>query len=420
MNYFTACFRAGRGEHLPLNGIRTIAIFMLFYVHLFRAYWRADGDSDVNSYLVNFIENGSQSIDMFFVLSGFLISGPLMRELAKTETVDLRGFFTKRSLRIFPPYFAFLALQFFVFIPALAKFVPADQQHEILALRGRVLFDALYVSNYFPGTMFHGWSLSLEEQFYVFFPFFLLLVFRWVPVKRQLLLLVGMFLLPIAYRLFVFHAYLLPASPDVARGLYNKLIYYPFQGHIGSIFVGIIAAWIYDNKREWLEKVYNTAWLQRAIHGGAWAVIVAYSVFVYEFDVSIPSMVIRFPIFALAWGVVMLMCMRPGSVLGRILSWPVFTPFAKLSYSAYIIHVVVMTLMMGPIFRGRPISEEHVLFWFAPLALVTFVVAYFYHLAVERPFALMRDALTAKWKREQAALAAVPVGMPAPAKTQRP
>ena len=102
--YLFGVFRTDPREIASLNGIRSIAIFMLFYVHLFRFLPNVDRSMGL---IRNFLDNGSQSIDMFFVLSGFLISGPLMRQLARKGTLDLKNFYIKRSLRIFPPYFIF-------------------------------------------------------------------------------------------------------------------------------------------------------------------------------------------------------------------------------------------------------------------------------------------------------------------------
>src|SRR6185503_19750329 len=111
---------------------------------------------------------GWLGVQLFFVLSGFLITGILLD--SRTRPQFFRTFYTRRTLRIFPLYYAFLASALFI-VPLLAN-VP---DWHATALRNQVFYWT-YTSNWanplgyaIPGLS-HFWSLAVEEQFYLFWP----------------------------------------------------------------------------------------------------------------------------------------------------------------------------------------------------------------------------------------------------------
>lgn len=402
-DYFFGVFYTDPREIGSLNGIRSLAIFMLFYVHLFRFLGVDDPNQGVDQslgWLRNFLDNGSQSIDMFFVLSGFLISGPLMRQLDRKGTLDLKNFYIKRSLRIFPPYFIFCAIQFFIFIPSAARWNPAYAENS-----WRIIFDLLYVSNYWHGTIFHGWSLSLEEQFYLLFPFLLLMVFPRLGKRGRLWFLIVFTAIPLVFRAVYLYAVILPASGVEQINLYNKGIYYPFHGHYDSIFIGIILAFIYDNYRDFMNRLFSNKVLFYSVQTGAWGGIIAYSFLVFEFDTSVASMVIRFPLFSTLWALVMITSMKEGTIINRLLSFKIYSPIAKLSYCAYLIHIAVMTPLIRKFFvtrteEGIPmtrfIEQWEVIPYSILMGFIILTVAYLYHLVAERPFMILKEKYAGK------------------------
>lgn len=116
----------------------------------------------------------SFGVQFFFVISGFLITGLLLDELESTGTVSLRRFYFRRTLRIFPAYYAFLAA---MSLAGVLGWLPVPQR--------QVLQAAAYVSNYAHLTigrafldypLGHTWSLAVEEQFYLIWPAALLLL----------------------------------------------------------------------------------------------------------------------------------------------------------------------------------------------------------------------------------------------------
>ncbi|MCB1169008.1 MAG: acyltransferase family protein, partial [Leptospiraceae bacterium] len=274
----------------------------------------------------------------------------------------------------------------------------------------RIIFDLLYVSNYFHGTIFHGWSLSLEEQFYLLFPVLLLLVFPRLGKKGRLGFLFVFTAIPLVFRAIYFFQAILPAASGAVAlppgatpvDLYNKGIYYPFHGHYDSIFIGIIFAYIYDNYRYLVDRLFSSKLLFYSVQTLAWLGIAAYSVFVFEFEPAVYSMVIRFPVFSTLWALVMLTSMKEGTFVNRMLSFKIYSPIAKLSYCAYLIHIAIMT----PLFRKWfvdaqtkqyiPVEQWEVLPYSVAMGFIILFVAYFFHLVAERPFMILKEKYAGK------------------------
>jgi peptidoglycan/LPS O-acetylase OafA/YrhL len=102
-------------------------------------------------------------VDLFFVLSGFLISGLLFQEYKTTGTINFRRFFIRRGFKIYPAYMGFIVLT----LP--------------LAWRYLQWADLTLMQAYFPYAWRHGWSLSVEEHFYIALPLLLIFSIKLVP-----------------------------------------------------------------------------------------------------------------------------------------------------------------------------------------------------------------------------------------------
>jgi len=144
-----------------LDGLRAISIALVFISHL---YWSKQYPA--LGFLWRF-QLGDLGVRIFFVISGFIITHLLLAEMQRTGTVSLWQFYIRRSLRIFPAYYLFLAC------------IAAASAWGTLAADAMSLArSAFYVSNYFPrpAELAHTWSLSVEEQFYLLWPAVLLLL----------------------------------------------------------------------------------------------------------------------------------------------------------------------------------------------------------------------------------------------------
>jgi peptidoglycan/LPS O-acetylase OafA/YrhL len=160
------------GGHLPaLDGLRAIAILAVLLFH--------------DDHL---IPGGYLGVDLFFVLSGFLITSILLDEHRRTGRLDFGRFYVRRALRLFPALVVLLAfgLTFAIAFPR------APQSAHIL--RG-VGYSLCYAANWatsrdpqFLGPLGHTWSLAVEEQFYLIWPPILFLTLRASRSRRTLLL----------------------------------------------------------------------------------------------------------------------------------------------------------------------------------------------------------------------------------------
>lgn len=118
---------------------------------------------------------GWVGVDLFFVLSGFLVSGLLFREYAAHGRINFKKFFIRRGLKIYPPFYAMiiftLALQLYLDI--------AENYIHVKKLLLAFLSEALFVQNYGPRLWPHTWSLAIEEHFYLLLPLTLILLYRY-------------------------------------------------------------------------------------------------------------------------------------------------------------------------------------------------------------------------------------------------
>jgi len=168
-----------------LDGLRGSAIALVLAFHGYET-WGAAAQSGLGRLVFHVGALGWTGVDLFFVLSGFLISGILID--TRQERHYFRDFFAKRSLRIFPLYYATL-LVFFVVLPQLAFGHHALGPDFEQVQKGQVWFWS-YLTNWWVGAVLpqwphapylnHLWSLAVEEQFYLVWP----LLVRWLPPAR--------------------------------------------------------------------------------------------------------------------------------------------------------------------------------------------------------------------------------------------
>jgi len=164
--------------HLPaLDGMRGLAVMMVLIFHFVGQMLPTNA---VERAVVGVTKHGLLGVDLFFVLSGFLITGLLYE--AHDKPNYLRNFYMRRVLRIFPLYYGVLALVFFV-----APLIPPLRGPTLDYLLDRQAWAWLYGINvYLAGHeewsfsyLNHFWSLSVEEHFYLVWPFVVLLLARW-------------------------------------------------------------------------------------------------------------------------------------------------------------------------------------------------------------------------------------------------
>jgi len=164
--------REEKGLRPDIQGLRAIAVALVVVYHLHAAA----------------LPGGFVGVDVFFVISGYLITGIIGKEMAEGR-FSFRRFYERRARRIFPALFAMVAA---TLVACFAVMLPTDLIGALRGALGALLFAANLVfwkmdTGYFEeidsrtNPLLHTWSLGVEEQFYVLFPVFLLVCIRWVP-----------------------------------------------------------------------------------------------------------------------------------------------------------------------------------------------------------------------------------------------
>ncbi len=194
-----------------LDGLRTISVALVITAHFLPAFG-------------NYSNVGMLGVKFFFVISGFLITGLLLKEIDKTSTVNPIKFYFRRTLRIFPPYYFYLLVIF-----AAVKF-------NVISFTESFAPSLTYTSNYLvPNTWYllHTWSLSVEEQFYLIFPFVLIFL-----GKRKIAWLLG--------GLIVICPFLRLADYQLFSESAKMWIYYGFHANADGLATGCLLAVFYE------------------------------------------------------------------------------------------------------------------------------------------------------------------------------
>jgi len=160
-----------------LDGLRAVAALLVLIAHLFG---NADQHIHHNPWLDlvfhRWLTSGGVGVSFFFVLSGFLITYLLLEEMERTGGLDVRAFYIRRVLRIWPLYYLTVLIGFVYPVVKTVLQDPAQLLTERLGLQLLFLSNFDVLRNPFVGAMSQNitWSVAIEEQFYLFWPLLLL------------------------------------------------------------------------------------------------------------------------------------------------------------------------------------------------------------------------------------------------------
>lgn len=187
-----------------LDGLRFIAFLLVFVNHVVACLGHKTVNPLVNKIKTDYLLNGDLGVNFFFVLSGFLITYLLLKEKEKHSTINVRSFYLRRVLRIWPLYFLVLFIGLAIiplFTTALPAGFPISNSTTIMNKNLYMFFLGNFdyvkngISNAIVGVL---WSVSIEEQFYLFWPLLLLII----PRKHLTKLFIALIAFSIYYRLF--------------------------------------------------------------------------------------------------------------------------------------------------------------------------------------------------------------------------
>ena len=302
--------QADRHQHrTDIQGLRAIAVLSVVFFH-------AMGDA---------LPGGFVGVDIFFVISGYLISGILMGEM-QAGRFSLGGFYERRIRRLFPALFLMLASVMIAGLILLPPWQMAELGHTGFSTIFFVSnFDLFGMSGYFDSEaqtrpLLHTWSLAVEEQFYLVFPLVLAALMR-LARRRMRLVLLGGALASLALCLWALQR-------NAAAAFYLA----PFRGY--ELLMGAMIARLPF-------PVNAPRWLRDALSLAGLAMIAA-SLFVINGDTTFPGLAALLPCTGAA--LVLFTGAGSASLGGRLISNPVTTYFGGISYSLYLWHWPVLVL----------------------------------------------------------------------------
>jgi len=340
----------GSKEHiLALDGFRGLAILLVLLFHMFHFMF------------------GWCGVDLFFVLSGFLITGVLLESRGTPHYFS--NFWIKRILRIFPLYYLVLAI---ILIPK--TYFQINTVSFTSWTYWTYLQNWAYVINgAFPDgkdTLNHFWSLAIEEQFYLFFPFIIrYLKNNWLPY-----LLSGFVVLAIISRFYFFDS--------------NNIGYYvATSARLDSLSIGALLAYCIRYRRAFLEK---------------WNSFVFYISLLYILCVLILTQDPHFSnpyfakfgltVIALLFGSTLIFSIASSKkgFVHKLFTHPIMTFLGKISYGLYVYHWILYVFIKPPlesiIFSNLQNATLAKIFTSLTILAVAISLSYLSFLFIEKQF----------------------------------
>ena len=329
-----------------LDVLRCIAILLVVGFHLpYYDYWG---------------RFGWIGVDLFFVLSGFLISGLLFQEYKKTRSIDLKRFLIRRGLKIYPSFYLLI-----IMAGVLSLVLRSS------TLRTQTLISAVFAQGYYSGTghalLGHTWSIAVEEHFYLLLPLLLMLLISRRRSDDPFRLIPALFVI-LAVVCFAFRWFTLPDE------LAAKMTHMRMDG----LFAGVTLGYFYHFRRSLFDRFTGPYALLLGILCVIPTLLLSQHNHMMQ-SFGLTGLLIGFS-FLVAWSVVR----TPKSRIGRIVS-KAAARIGFYSYSIYLWHTALLYMFID---RSGPPA---LIFWaYLATCLVGGIVMA--HL-VEMPYLAMRERL---------------------------
>lgn len=364
-------FAKAAGHNPWLDLLRALAIVLV----LLRHGSRAASTELPGGFVSNILANGWVGVDLFFVLSGYLIASGLIRRSESESALFPTGYFRDRILRIVPAFYAVLFLCTLGFFPGFQ----INSHDPGQSFAAHLIFLQDYTGSDI-NVVF--WSLGVEEKFYILAPALVLLLLRARTAMGCMALGVSFLLISPILRGLTFETFDLPISyPDFFQALRS-----PFHMSTEGFAVGIMVAFV--RSRGWAVARIN-ALAGLSIAAAALVIFLGSHDFyadITRFDAWLQPMAL-----ALVFGF-MLFC--AGSLGDAELPFePFFRVNARLSYALYLVHFPLIPLALS-----LSHNQHSAAFWSMYL-LLTYAGALLLHFCVEKPFLVMKQKMNARGRQ---------------------
>jgi peptidoglycan/LPS O-acetylase OafA/YrhL len=376
--------RAGQRYMPGLDGLRALAVLAVIAYHE----------------QLGWAPGGLLGVGVFFTLSGYLITDLLLGQWVRSGGLNLGDFWLRRARRLLPALFVMLA--------AVTAWVTVMSPARLASLRGAVAGAATYSSNWYyiythnsyfarfapPGPFDHLWSLAVEEQFYLVWPWVLLLGVYFLRGRK-----------PGAVRWLALPTLALAAASAVAMLMLYHPGYDPTRIYEGSdtracgLLVGAALAMVWPSRRA----ARTALWTRVALDGAGFAGLAVigvmiwrvgqYSAFTYQGGLVLLSVATAGTVAAVAY---------PGSLVGVMLGWKPLRWIGVRSYGIYLWHYPVI-ILTSPANSAEDLPRAAL-----QVAASIGLAALSWHF-VEEP--IRRGALGRAWKRMRSRTAGQPAGV---------
>ena len=333
---------------------------------------------------------GWMGVDLFFVLSGYLIGSQLLRPYPAGKAPSLPDFYLRRAFRILPAYLTVLAL--YLAVPVFREASGLSPTWQFLTFTENFRID------YFNQQAFsHVWSLCVEEHFYLVLPALVLVLMRKPGLGKSLTVILGILIFGIAIRGYIFNHQLAAGLGSADREnfttLYIEKIYYPTYTRLDGLLMGVVLAVI---------KTFRPGWWQKLMFHG-YAVLMsgiacsAGAIWLFRDRFSFSATVFGFPLLSLGLALIVAASISPRCALSHIRG---FAIPATLAYSLYLTHKEIGHL--DQLYLGRLLGDGATWMNLVVAFGTSFLAAALLYLVVERPFLKWRERISSRSRRASA------------------
>ena len=321
---------------------------------------------------------GWVGVDLFFVLSGFLIGSQLLRPYLAGHKPCLRDFYTRRAYRILPAFFVVLLLYWTIPLWREAPGPYAGWQYASFT------WNLLLLGYPMNRAFSHVWSLCVEEHFYLLLPMLIVTLMRAPSVRKTVLTILCLLAGGVGVRAWLMHFVIAPSGDD--QGLMMmKYIYYPTYSRLDGLVVGVGLALIKTFRLQWWSRITKHHALVplfgvAGVLGALW---------LCGFDYPSPdrpySILFAFPALAGGFGLLVASAASPRGFMGHRI--PGARALATLAFSLYLTHksVAHATHLLLPNATAQPGWQASCIY--ACACVSTASMLYF---LVERPMIALR------------------------------
>ena len=354
-----------KSKYLPsIDSLRALAVLAVIIYHVD----------------VNYLPGGFLGVDLFFVLSGYLISSLIIKEFRKTGTVNLYNFYIRRARRLLPAVYFMITVGLVVMVLF----------NEVLLRKSHLdaIFGYIYSSNWWyifhkldyfdsfgaQSPFKHLWSLAIEEQFYMIFPLLFLLVNGKKKSKDEtyklnknfLYVVLGLILVSLIAHILLFDI------NNISR------IYFGTDTRAFSLLVGVVGATLYPMERLHSKVTPKQNTIYSAVSLASIATLITVMVYTSEYNTWLYRG--GFLLVAILGLIVIISSGKQHTLMSKLLSFKPVVFIGKISYSLYLWHFPILVLT-------TPVSEignPNIIFVILRVIL-TFILATASYVFVETP-----------------------------------